>query len=299
MSKIPEIVTNRVLSAIEESIASGTSLPWVKSWRNSGVGTPFNPSTKTEYRGINFLILSLLNGVDSQFLTFNQVKKLGGSIKKGAQSNPVVFFNMIDKKADKTEESTDTPEKLTKIPMMRYYSVFNVVDVEGIEFGKPEPREIFINDFAEAIIRNSEIPVLHQGSQPCYKPSKHEINVPGRGFFVTDDAYYSTLFHELVHGTKPALNRKVGEGKEGYAFEELVAELGASMLCAHAGIDCFETDHTAAYIQSWLKALNNDKTYIIKAAQQAQKAVDYLLGKTFEEPTVVLADESPALPIAA
>jgi len=271
---IADVVTKRVIEALEAATLSGSKLPWVKSWKSSGVGTPFNPATNTEYRGINFLMLSLFNGADSQFLTFNQAKTLGGNVKKGSVSNQVVFYKAVGK-----VEAKAGKEEKNGYQLLKHYNVFNINDIEGLTLEKAEPRAIVVNDFAENIIINSGIKVNFSGSQPCYRPSTKEITVPVRENFVGDDSYYATLFHELVHASHIAVDRSVSESKEGYAFEELVAELGASMLCAHAGIDSFETDHTAAYLQSWLKSLNNDSTYIIKAAQLAQKAVDHLLAK--------------------
>lgn len=270
---VASMVTERVLSSLNAALEAGQKLPWHKSWVSTGIGKPFNPKSKTEYRGINFFLLAFFNGVDSQFLTLKQANELGGHIKKGATANPITYFNFLEK-----EEVVDGNKQKRRIPMLKYYNVFNVDDVEGVALDKVESREIVINDFAEQIISNAAIHVNYKGSRAFYSPTTDEITLPIRDAFFSDDHYYSTLFHELIHSTASRVGRNSTHKKAEYAYEELVAELGASMLCAHAGIDAFETDHTAAYIQGWVSALNNDHQFIIQAAQHAQKAVDFLLG---------------------
>lgn len=281
---VAAVVTNRVIAALQ----SGAKLPWIKPWKSSGVGVPFNPCSKTEYRGINFLMLSMFHGCNSQFLTFNQAKAMGGHVKKGSTGNPVFFFGYGEEKSTELKDSKTQDAKTSKYSFTRTYPVFNVNDIEGIDLVKSEPRDIIINDFADEIISRSGVK-LNVGTEAFYRPSTHEVTMPKRESFISDDYYYSVYFHELVHSTATHLGRTLDRTEEPKAFEELVAELGASMLCAVAGIDTFETDHTASYVQGWIKALGNDEKFIVKASQQAQKAVDFLLGKTFEKSEEVSA----------
>lgn len=269
---IAQVVNDKVLEALN----SDRDLPWIKPWRSAGIGTPFNPVSKTEYRGINFLTLSLINGADSQFITAKQAFKLGGKPKKG-MAQPVIYFNFVEKE----ETDAQTNLKPSRYALMKYFNVWNVQDIEGVSFDTLEPREIVVNAVAEQLVSNAGI-TLTNGTEGKYTELSHQIQMPERNRFINDDFYYATLFHQLVHSTKSELKRVSGKNDQGNAFEELVAELGASMLCAHAGVDAFSTDHTAAYIQPWINALEGDKHYIIMAAQRAQKAVDFLLGKAYK-----------------
>lgn len=277
---IAKVVTDKVLEALK----SCNELPWIKPWRTSGIGVPFNPVSKTQYRGVNFVTLGLCNGMDSQFVTAKQAFGLGGTVKKGS-AHPILYFNFIKKEV---EDATGTKVE-RKYALPKYFNVWNVNDVEGVDFDKPIPREIVINEFAEKLIKCAGVELI-EGTDSSYLELTHQVTMPSRNKFINDDFYYGLMFHQLIHSTKGALKRNLGKNTEGEAFEELVAELGASMLCSHAGIDSFKTDHTAAYIQPWIKALEGDVKYIILAAQRAQKAVDYLLGKTFEEDAAVEAE---------
>lgn len=271
---IAKVVTDRIL----EVLRSGDELPWIKPWRSAGIGAPYNPVSKTQYRGVNFVMLGLFNGLDSQFITAKQAFGLGGTLKKGA-AQPVLYFNFVEKEDE--NKVTGTKEK-RRYAMLKYFNVWNVNDVEGVSFGALAPREIVLNDLAEKLIQSSGVKLVN-AEQFAYLESTHEVAVPDRNKFINDDFFYGLMFQQLIHSTRGALKRAFGKNEKGEAFEELVGQLGASMLCAHARIDSFKADHTAAYIQPWIKALEGDEKYIILAAQRAQKAVDYLLGITFDK----------------
>ncbi len=270
-NKVYEIVTGQII----EKLKAG-EIPWRKPWAG---GLPINYVSRKPYTGIN---LMLLPG-GGEFLTWNQVQKLGGHVKKGSKSLIVVFFKMLE---------NEDGEK--RIPYLRYYRVFKLEDVEGI----PSKLEIIEHDPIEACEKVAgeftEVPVKHDNSSRAYyTPSGDFVNVPGLDCFPIREEYYSTLFHELVHSTgHPArLNRfEAGPGataekfgSEKYSFEELVAELGAGMLCGVCGIESRTLDNSTAYVQGWLKTLQNDKTMIVKAASKAQKAADYIQGIKKEE----------------
>lgn len=275
--KVYEIITNKIIERLEEG-----TVPWNKPFIN---GVAKNWVSQKEYRGINTLLLD-----GGEYATFNQIRKAGGKVKKGAKSEIIVFWK-LSKFKEENEETGEEEEK--KIPLLRYYRVFKVGEqTEGIE---PKDKETkFIHDpiqEAEKIIKEfKNCPdYTNNSGRAYYKPSHDVVNVPPLKDFTSPEEYYSTFFHEIVHSTghKDRLNRPgVANlnpfGSEGYSREELVAELGASMLCGVAEIENKTIDNSASYIQSWLKALRNDKTLIVHASQQAQKASDYILGKEFK-----------------
>lgn len=270
--KIYEMVTNQIIEKLE----SGT-IPWVMPFQS---GLPVNYVTQKPYRGINTWLLD-----GGEYATFKQIIDNGGKVKKGAKSKIVVFWKMID------IEDEDTGEE-AKVPLLRYYRVFKIGEqTEGIE-----PKRTY-EDYSHDPIEEAERIIKEYKNAPdytsnsgaaYYRPSEDVVNVPPKTDFKEIEAYYSTFFHEIIHSTGHAtrLNRTGitdfnGFGTENYSKEELVAELGASMLCAIARIENATLDRSASYIESWLKVLKDDKTMIISASQQAQKAVDHIQGTEF------------------
>lgn len=285
--KVEEIITNRIIEKLE----SGT-VPWHKPWMGAE-NEPKNLISKKEYRGIN-AFLTACQGYSSPFwVSFKQAKELGGDIKKGEKGTPVIFWNW--KEIDKEDGKTD------KVPFMRYYTVFNVDQVEGIPAEKIPVIDAINNaidaiDICDTMVENmpNRPEIKHAGSSAYYRPSEDIVNVPLINLFDGSQEYYSTLFHELTHSTghKSRVNRKGFDGTDGewssfgsapYAREELVAEMGAAFLCGHAGIENKTIDNSAAYIKSWLGRLKNDAKFVITAAAQAQKAVNYILNKKYTE----------------
>jgi antirestriction protein ArdC len=265
--KIYDMITNKIIEKLE----AGT-VPWRQPFVN---GIAVNWKTQKPYRGINTMLLD-----GGEYATFNQIKEAGGNVKKGEKSHIVVFWKWLEKEDEESGE-------IENIPYLRYYRVFEVgSQVEGLEPKRKERayqhdpiqeaekiKEQYVNAPSYSYISGSAY----------YKPFQDHINVPPKEDFRSIHEYYSTLFHELIHSTghKDRLNRSGitaynGFGSESYSKEELIAELGASMLCGIAGIDNHTLDNSASYIQSWLRALKNDRTLIISASQQAQKAVDYI-----------------------
>lgn len=271
--KIYEMITNKIIEKLEEG-----TIPWERPFKN---GLPINHVTEKPYRGIN---LWLLDG--GEYATFKQIKDLGGKVKKGAKSKTVVFWKLIDIEDEETGEET-------KVPLLRYYNVFKIGEhTEGIE-PKRKNEETFKHDpieEAEKIIKGYKNPpefTFNSGSA-YYRPSEDVVNVPPMEDFKDINRYYSTFFHELVHSTGAA-HRLSREGvvnfdrfgSKQYSKEELVAELGAAMLCGITGIEKYTIDQAASYIQSWISVLKNDYTFIINAAQQSQKAIDHIQGVEF------------------
>jgi antirestriction protein ArdC len=275
---IYQMVTDKIINLLE----AGT-IPWKKPWTDSGL--PKNLLTKKPYRGVNILLLNALCYAQNYYLTFDQVKAVGGSVKKGEKSQIVVFWKWIDAKKPDT---TPPDEKKHQKPMLRFYHVFNIAQCTGIpsDLIPPITRENDPIEACERIIGHmpNKPRIQHEENEAYYHPKDDFINVPEIEYFVESEAYYATLFHELIHSTghKGRLNRKelvepTRFGTEQYSAEELVAEIGSCYLQSTVGIYHNELANSAAYIQGWLGKLRNDKRCIIYASGQAQKATDYIL----------------------
>jgi antirestriction protein ArdC len=220
-------------------------------------------------------------------LTYRQAQTLGGSVRKGEHGSKVVFWK-IDEYRKEDKETGETENR--KSILLRYYTVFNLEQCEGIK--SPEPTRIIAPlGQCETIVNSMpNPPSFEQDSRAFYRPSTDTLGVPARSAFDSAEEFYSTLFHELTHSTgHPSRVGREGImehnpfGSEDYSKEELVAEMGAAMLCGVAGIQSRTLDNSASYLQSWINRLRSDSRLIVSAASQAQKAADYILGKTAAE----------------
>jgi len=277
-----EIITKKIIEALESN-----TVPWKKPWISL---RPQNLFSKKEYRGINFLLLSMVPTKYPYFATFKQVQEAGGVILKGSKSLPVYFFSPVDKKENPNVES-ETESK--SYYLMKQYNVFTCEQIDGIdfsyrmanlhkEFNQVERAEEIISKY----IQSQNIKLL-PSQEASYTPSIDCLSMPQKENFDSEGAYYSTIFHEIIHstGNTKRLNRKGfgineyhNKGSEGYAFEELVAEFGAAMLSSYCGIDnSIEVEQSTAYIKNWLNIFKADPTIAYKAASKAQSAVDYVL----------------------
>jgi len=275
---IAQLITDRIIGELEKG-----ATPWVKPWRTlkqaPGAGMPYNPASKTVYRGINHTWLSMQPYAMPWYVTFKQAQQLGGTVKAGEKGTPVVFW-----KIGKRETVDATGDKTTSAyALVKNYWVFNVEQCEGIEIpALPElPKPEF--DQSPAVMGVVDKLALsggltHAGDSAYYRPSSDAIVMPPMAAFTSAANYHATLLHESVHATghKSRLDRLTPArfGSENYAYEELVAELGAAMLCCKLGVDG-DLRH-ADYIGSWLKALKNDKKFILSASAKAQAAMDWL-----------------------
>ena len=273
-------VYERITNAVIEKMEQGT-VPWRRPWSGTAakLGEHKNALTGKRYRGVNAL-LTHLSGFDSpKWLTYKQAKEKGGTVKKGEKGTPIVFWHWVEKEKD---------GKIEKIPFVRYYTVFNGRQIEGIEDEAEVPQEeIEFNPIekAERLFKSfgDAPPVAHKVQKACYNKARDEINLPRKETFQSVEEYYSTLFHELTHssGHENRLNRKSlieikTFGDHAHSKEELVAEMGSAFLCSMAGIEQKVLDNQAAYIDGWLTKLKKDEKLFISSAQAAQKAVDYM-----------------------
>lgn len=270
-------VTDRIISQLEQGV-----IPWHKPWIISGSGCAISHSTGKAYSLLNQMIL----GRPGEYLTFAQCQKEGGRVKKGEKASFVVFWKWIEEKDEETEE-------IKKIPFLRHFSVFHIDQCEGI---KPRHEiaaaheDIKPDAAADAIItdylKRSGVKLTHQeGDRAFYRPSTDSVTIPTLAQFKELAEYYSTAFHELTHSTGHSsrlnrLSKTACFGSEDYSKEELVAEIGAAALVNHVGLETSKSfRNSAAYIQSWLKALSNDKRMIVSAAGQAEKACNLILNQ--------------------
>lgn len=268
-------VTDRIIAQLERG-----EIPWKKPWIISGTACAISHSTGKAYSLLNQLIL----GKPGEYLTYAQCAKEGGHIRKGEKASMVVFWKWVETEDEETKE-------VKKIPFLRHFSVFHIDQCEGIKPKHSAPvtaQTIEPDAAADAIIsgylQRSGVRLIHQeGDRAFYRPSTDSVTLPLLAQFKSRAEYYSTAFHELTHSTghSSRLNRlsKVAcFGSGDYSKEELVAEIGAAALVNHAGLETSSSFlNSAAYVQSWLKALKNDKRLIVSAAGQAEKACNLIL----------------------
>lgn len=276
-----QVITDRLVAMLE----AGTA-PWKKSWAG-GTGFPKNLISRKAYTGINTWMLHTSDYASSYFLTFKQAKELGGTVRKGEKGLPVVFTKQLPAKSVevKTEKGTETMiDGKTGGRMLRYYTVFNVEQCEGIE--APDTGERHQHDpieTAEKIIAGmpNRPQIEHRGGRACYSPEADIVTIPEANRFTTRPGYYSTLFHELAHSTGHGsrLDRQIQNnfGSNPYAKEELIAEMASAYLCGHAGIEQSIIENQAAYLAGWIQALKGDARLAVQAASAAQKAANYIL----------------------
>ena len=287
---IAQQITDAIIAELEAGAA-----PWVKPWKSlrgtPGEGMPYNPVSKTVYRGINAFWLGMRSNGYSMpwFVTFKQARQLGGTVRRGETGHPVVFWSI--QRAGQLNEDGSVAEK--SWAFVKSYTVFNVDQCDGLTL-PPMPKQpqadFEADELVMGIVDKLQLArgLIHGGDSAFYTPSVDSITMPPMAAFPDSGNYHATLLHEAVHATghKSRLNRLTPArfGAEEYAYEELVAELGAAMLCQYCGVDG-DLRH-AGYIGHWLEALKKDKSLILSAASKAQKALDWLTeAKAAEEET--------------
>jgi antirestriction protein ArdC len=274
-----QVITDRVIALLQQG-----TVPWQKPWQGAELA-PQNLVSRKPYRGVNVFLLHAMSYTSPYWLTFRQAQELGGHVRKGEKACPVVFWKWLDVERNGEKE---------RVPFLRYYSVFNVAQCEGIESHVPTAtgpnREHSPVETAERIVQcMPKRPLIKHGqAQAFYHPTDDYVGMPSPEQFRSGEGYYSVLFHELTHSTGHGIRlaRKGVAGGEGqwsafgsnpYAKEELVAEMGAAFLCGQAGIVERTIENSASYIANWLSKLKDDAKLVVQAAAQAQKAADFIL----------------------
>ena len=315
---IYKMVTDKIIGMLK----SASPTDYHRAWKDDAFFIPLNYDSKKPYRGVNRLLLQERIGfagafANPYFLTFKQIKKHKGTLKKGAKGYEVIYYSILyvvpaDKNSGRKAYSSTNAQKVldflhkynlpesevTRIPMIRYYNVYNGEDITGIDFKLPEvkigravPDTAPENQAAQLIVENYPNPpaIKHGGNEAYYSPARDYIKLPKQEQFDTVNDYYRTLFHELTHST--GHNKRLNRGihlmleKDDYAKEELVAEFGAVFLSAWAGIMWYNNKNHAAYLKGWnsaIKEAQNDNKFLMRAASLAQQATDYILNLNAE-----------------
>lgn len=314
-------VAQKIVDRMTEVIDKEGFLPWVKPWKNDRpmirvvdgsttvtVPVKFWSRSGKPYTGVNPLVLAL-SGHTGEFITWNQAKAEGGQVKKGAKGWPVVYWNMIRKDTGKVD--ADGNAVFTTYPMLKYYTVFSIDDVDGLETKHhPDPVTYTVENVhyepenpgdgpavdsaAESIVAGYLARSLtlslsreNRSDRAFYRPSTDEVVVPCLAQFRENGEFYSTLFHELGHSTghSSRLNRFTGEaanaafGSEEYSKEELVAEITAASILSILGLESGNTfRNSAAYVKGWAEHIKDDPLMFVSAAGKAEKAIDLILG---------------------
>lgn len=313
-SDIYQMITDRMLKMIEEASGDGYIKKWSAKSYGKGYTIPFNFESKKRYRGVNVFLLTNFKPLENPyFMTFKQIEANKGKLKKGSSGYPVVYFTKLYKiedaeknidfgtyNFDKAKQFADDNginyELIKDLPILKYYNVFNGKDIEGIDFDLKNFKIGYIENelpaveklsIPEAIIANypKKAPILrHGGDRAFYRPFDDLVQMPFLADFDTAQDYYRTLLHEYSHstGNVERLNRDfTGRfGSKKYAFEELVAEWGATFLSAEAGIIWHTDKNHAEYIKNWNGALTfikEDTKFIMKACTKAQELTDFIL----------------------
>lgn len=266
---------------------------WSKPWGViAGGEMPHNAITGRPYSGINTLILATTDYHQTGWLTYKQAQELGGHVRKGEKGEQIIFWKKCEKKT-KNEQTGETEKN--PYFLMRTYTVFNVEQCENLPANKIKQFKPLPVIAGQAVTLASQLgATVHYGGDKAYfRPSTDSIGMPHLAAFKDQHNFDATLLHELTHwtGGEKRLARKKHKkwGDRTYAFEELIAELGAAMAGAALGIPYEGLQHEK-YIASWLKSFDGDTSYLYDAAVMAQKAVDYMI----ENSTVIAENHSEA-----
>lgn len=272
MNKQYNLLTQKVIKSLKKN-----KLPWRSPYVDFSIPLRF---TGEQYQGINTVTLSIaMNDKGYNFntwMTYKQASKLGATVKKGEKSTSVYFFKPLEIN-DKEDE-----EKKIKIPLMRSYNVFNIEQIKGLDekYYKKYDNEIMAKP--DEFFKKVKINIINKHCTPAFWHRDDVIKMPFIDSFLSSEDYYSTLCHESIHWTGhwDRLGRfKKGEirTEKERAFEELIAELGSIFLSSYLGVKSKLDENHVSYIGSWLRALENDNKFLLRASSQAQKAVDYLI----------------------
>lgn len=274
-----QMVTDRIIEELEQGI-----IPWNKPW--TGIkGGAFNRISRKPYSLINQMMLRH----QGEYASYKQWQSCGGQVRKGEKAEQVVFWKVYQ-----TREEKDGEEVVHSIPVLKYYSVFHISQVDGVEpLEEPELKDTEPIEEADAVlmdyIKREGIKLEQEASDKAYyAPLMDVIHLPIIGQFTDAAEYYSVAFHEATHSTmkESRCNRPqkmAAFGSESYSKEELVAEIGSATILNIIGIETPGTfKNNAAYIQNWLQVLRNDNRFVVSASSKAEKAVKYILNQKEE-----------------
>jgi antirestriction protein ArdC len=291
---IYKMITDRIIEKLEAG-----SIPWHKPWRS--IGAPRNLVSKKFYRGVNIWLLTAHGYTSPYWATIRQINQLGGQVRKGERSTPAVFWKIyvdgVEVKAGEAEPETQETQQGRRRFVLRYYALFNTEQCEfpatiTEKMALPEQHELDPIEACEKILAGIPNPseIVHAGDKAFYSPMTDRITMPPRGLFESAEEYWSTLWHEEGHSTghpsrlnRESIKEAAPFGSATYSSEEIVAEMTAAYLCGTTGIDNRTIDNSVAYIDGWTKRLRADRTLIIHAAAQAQRACDYVLNGNMNE----------------
>jgi antirestriction protein ArdC len=279
-------ITDKIIAELEAG-----RVPWVQPWGTAAVkatlAMPKNAATSRQYGGINILILwgSVIEHefAGQSWLTFRQALTLGGHVRKGERGTSVVYADRFVP-AEEKRRARETGEEAPAVPFLKRFTVFNTDQCDGlpadIATTAPPPLPGMIEPTVETLIKATGVDFRIGGNRAFYAPTEDYVQVPPPAAYFEPINWHRTALHELSHasGHKLRLNRDLSGsyGTKKYAFEELIAELGAAFSCASLGI--VPTVRHSDYIGAWLEVLREDNRAIVRAASQATKAADYLLG---------------------
>ena len=277
-------LTDKIIKALEAGVK-----PWACPWDcGEQVGLPMNAVTHKAYNGINIMMLWMCAshcGFSSNlWMTFKQAKDIGARVIKGQKGTTCIYYNVMEREDEQGKEE--------KIPFINAFTLFNVEQIEHLPEGflpavkmadevEEKKAEFEVHERAEEVMKNSGATIHEQGQRAFFSPSHDHVFLPTRDKFKVSGDFYATAMHELTHwtGHKSRLNRdmKGRFGSQDYAFEELVAELGAAFISAELAIQ--GTVSHESYLANWLEVLKHDKKAIFKASSLASQAVGLLLDK--------------------
>jgi antirestriction protein ArdC len=281
---IYEAITARFI----EQLKRGT-VPWQKPW----LGVQ-NIVSRKPYRGINSLLLGSAEFQSPFWISYKQAIDLGGHVKKGERSTPVIYYKILEKRDGAGKVMLREDGRQARIPFVRWANVFNLDQTEGIQAPAITASQNVTqpHEKAGAIVENARLCSIHHvGFAVFYSPQDDVIRIPAPSIFRNQEDYYHTLYHEMIHasGHISRLNREgitqhTRFGSERYSKEELIGELGAAFLSNQAGtLDAVRFENSAAYLASWTRKLESDPRLIVSAASQAQRASDFIAGIEHKE----------------
>lgn len=281
---IKQHVTDTIIAEIE----AGTP-PWRKPWTGDapGVSLPLRHNA-IAYRGINILMLwitAMDRGYTSnRWMTYRQALELGGCVRKGEKTTRTIFYGTFEQDDGANDDVAIDAKR--QIGFAKTNNVFCADQIDGLPdayYIRPDPpRDLGTESdpALDAFFANTGIKIITTDEPKAYYSIKKDhIHMPPIETFHSTAGYFGVLSHEAIHasGSEMRLGRLAHrKTSEDIAHEELIAEIGASMMAVHLGFDP-AFDQSAAYVEGWLEAMRNDQSYIFKAAAEAQKAVDYLL----------------------